>query len=324
MRYTMKKTFVLLLILAWPLCAQEFGQVGTAGAQFLKVNFDPRASALGYAAASVVSGAAAVYTNVAGIENINSLDVAFGYAPWFADIKMMSFAGALRLKDVGVIGVQASGFSTEEEVTTIEMENGTGEMYSIKNLCFGLSFARHITDRLIIGVQGKLINESYYNHSTTGVAADIGTIYDLGFLGSCLALSLQNFGPDLSPLSGSYADYSEGDSVKLFNGAPLPVTFRVSFSIDAISSDNIHIALIADLVHPNDNIEHYNLGTEIKMMGFLAIRGGLKFHYDDESFALGVGFDGSRLAGSNLRLDYSFEKFKILPSIQKISIGFAL
>jgi hypothetical protein len=320
----MKKIAFLMMFAILPLCAGDFGQVGTAGAQFLKINFDPRASALGYAAASVVSGASAVYTNVAGIENIKSLDVSFGYTPWFADIKMMSFTGAYRLQDIGVIGIQASGFSTQEEVTTIEMENGTGEMYSIKNLCFGVSFARHITDRLIVGVQGKLINESYYEHSTTGFAGDLGTMYDLGFSESCLALSLQNFGPDLSPLSGSYRDYSESDSLKSFNGAPLPVTFRASFSIVPIATEAYSIRLIADLVHPNDNTEHYNIGTEIKMLGFLAIRGGLKLNYDDESFALGMGFDGSKLVGNNVHLDYSFEKFKILPSIQKISIGFAM
>jgi hypothetical protein len=319
----MKKSILLILFAILPLQAGDFGQVGTAGAQFLKINFDPRASALGYAAASVVSGASAVYTNVAGIEDINSLDVSFGYTPWFADIKMMSFAGAYRWQDIGVIGIQASGFNTQEEVTTIERENGTGEMYSIQNLCFGISFARHITDRLIVGIQGKVINESYYEHSTTGFAGDVGTMYNLGFSGSCLALSLQNFGPDLSPLSGSYRDYSQGDSLKSFNGAPLPVTFRASFSIVPFANETFNIRLIADLVHPNDNVEHYNIGTEIKMLGFLSIRGGLKLNYDDETFAVGMGFDGSKFVG-NFHLDYSFEKFNILPSIQKISVGFSL
>ncbi len=319
----MKKLLLFVLFVSTPLLAQQFGQVGTSGAQFLKINFDPKASALGYAATSVVSGAAAVYTNVAGLESIKTFDIASAYVPWFADIKMASLSVAYRLQDVGVVGFQASGFSTQEEVTTIEMENGTGEMYTIQNLVFGLSFSRHITDKLSAGVQAKYFRESYYNSSTGGVAFDVGTSYDLGLSGSCLALSLQNFGPNLPALSGSYQDYSDNNSTKTFNDTPLPVTFRASFSFVPITMEDYNLRLIADLVHPNDNIEHYNVGAELKTMNVIALRGGMKFNYDDESFALGIGIDASQFIGENMRLDYSYEKFTILPSIQKISLGYS-
>lgn len=319
----MKKLLVFVLLVSSPLLAQEFGQVGTSGAQFLKINFDPRASGLGYAAASVVNGAAAVYTNVAGIESIKSLDIATSYVPWFADIKMASLSVAYRLQDIGVVGLQASGFNTEEEVTTVEMENGTGEMYTIQNLVVGLSFSRHITDNLITGIQAKYFRESYYGHSTGGLAFDVGTNYNLGLSGSCLALSLQNFGANLPALSGSYQDYSDNNSTKSFNDTPLPVTFRASFSFVPLTTEEYNLRLIADLVHPNDNIEHYNIGAELIMINAIALRGGLKINYDDESFALGIGVDGNQLVGQNLRLDYSFEKFTILPSIQKISLGYS-
>lgn len=320
----MKKLLALILLISTPILAQEFGQVGTSGAQFLKINFDPRSSGLGYASTSVVNGAPALYTNVAGLEGLRTVDVAFAYVPWFADIKMASLAMGYRLADIGVIGIQISGFSTEEEVTTIEMENGTGEMYSIKNYSLGLSFARHITDKLSAGIQAKFILESYYDHSTSGIAFDVGTNYDLGFSGSRLGLSLQNFGPDLPELSGNYQDYSDNDSLKTFNHTPLPVTFRASFTIEPIVTELYSVRVIVDLVHPNDNTEHYNVGSEITIMNSIALRGGLKLNYDNESFALGVGIDGAKLLGQNLRLDYSYEHFTILPSVQKISLGFSM
>lgn len=59
-------------------------------------------------------------------------------------------------------------------------------------------------------------------------------------------------------------------------------------------------------------------------MNSIALRGGLKLNYDNESFALGVGIDGAKLLGQNLRLDYSYEHFTILPSVQKISLGFSM
>jgi hypothetical protein len=317
----MKKIILLILLAIVPLAAQQFGQVGTSGAQLLKISFDPRASALGYAAASVVNNASALYTNVAGIEGIQKADMAFTYVPWFAGIDMVSFAAAYRLENIGVVGVQVTGFSSEEEITTIESENGTGQNYSIRNTVMGLSFARHITDKLVMGFQAKLTSESYFDHSTSGLAFDIGSSYDLGFLGSRLALTLQNFGADLEPLEGNYSDYSDNNLQKGFSRVPLPVTFRASFTMEPIVSDAYRIRFIADLIHPNDNIEHYCLGSEVLLYDFLAVRGGLKMNYDNESFAAGVGIRGDKFLGQNVRFDYSFEKYKILPSVQKLSIG---
>jgi hypothetical protein len=316
----MKKLIVLLLI-AVPLVAQQFGQVGTSGAQLFKINFDPRASGLGNAAASIVSGASAVYTNVAGLEGVQQGDVAFTYLPWFADIKMVSLAAAYRVENIGVIGVQATGFSTNEEITTIEMENGTGQTYSIQNAVVGVSFARHITEKLVIGAQAKYIRESYYDHSTSGFGFDLGSNYDLGFSGARLAMSLQNFGPDLDPLTGSYSDYSDGNNVKGYLRTPLPVTFRASFTLEPVITEAYRIRVIADLIHPNDNVEHYCLGSEVLIYNVIAVRGGLKMNYDDERFAFGVGIKGSQFLGQDIRFDYSYEQFKTLPSIQKLSLG---
>ena len=315
------KKIILLLLITVPLAAQQFGQVGTSGAQLLKLNFDPRASGLGNAATSIVNNAAAVYTNVAGLEGIQKGDIAFTYSPWFAGISMVSIVGAYRLENIGVIGVQATGFSTNEEITTIEMENGTGQTYSIQNVVLGLSFARHITEKLVIGAQAKYIRESYFDHSTSGLAFDLGSNYDLGFSGAHLAMTLQNFGPDLDPLSGSYNDYSDGNNQKGFLRTPLPVTFRASFSLEPIVSDAYRVRVIADLIHPNDNIEHYCIGSEVLLYNLVALRGGLKLNYDDERFAFGVGIKGSQLLGQDVRFDYSYEQFKTLPSIQKLSLG---
>ncbi len=319
----MKKLLALILLSAAQLAAQQFGQVGTSGAQLLKINFDPRASALGNAAASVVNNASAVYTNIAGTGFVKNADVAFGYSPWFADIKMMSAAAAYNVSDVGVVSLQLAGFSTDEEVTTVEHENGTGERYAIRNLIVGVGFSRYVMENLIVGVQAKYYGESYYGHSASAVAFDIGTNYSLGFANSHLALTLQNFGPNVRPLSGNYTDYSDSYLQKSFNDSPLPVTFRASFASEPFVGDSYRVRLSADLVHPNDNIEHYNIGAEVLLLDAVALRGGVKLNYDDETFAAGIGLDGAKRIGSGLRIDYSYEKFKILPSIQKISLGFS-
>lgn len=320
----MKNLLVLLLFAAGRLTAGEFGQVATSGAQMLKLNFDPRASAMGYAAAAVVNNASAVFTNIAGTAFVEHADVAFTYSPWFVDIKMMAAAGAYNVENVGVFSFQVAGFSTDEEITTIEQPNGTGERYSISNIVVGAGFARGVMENLVIGFQAKYYSESYYGHSASAIAFDIGTNYALGFAGSRLALTLQNFGPNVRPLSGNYLDYADYNTQKEFSDAPLPVTFRASFTSEPFTGDGYRIRFSADLIHPNDNTEHYNLGTEVVLMDAIALRGGVMMNYDDEKFAAGIGIDGTKLLGSGFRLDYSYEYFKILPSIQKISVGFSL
>ena len=320
----MKKLIFLLFLAVGQLAAKDFGQVATSGAQLLKINFDPRASAMGYAAASVVNNASAVYTNIAGTAFVQNADVAFTYLPWFADIKMMSAAGAYNLEGVGVLSMNFAGFSSNEEVTTVEQPNGTGERYSMSNLVIGAGIARHVMENLIVGFQAKYYSESYFGHSAHAFAFDIGTNYALGFANSKLALTLQNFGPNVRPLSGSYNDYADNNVQKDFTDSPLPVTFRASFSSEPFTGETYRVRFSADLLHPNDNVEHYNIGTEVILMDAIALRGGVKLNYDDESFAAGIGIDGTKLIGSGLRLDYSFEKFKILPSIQKISLGYTL
>jgi hypothetical protein len=320
----MKKLIALLLLAAAQLAAQQFGQVGTSGAQLLKINFDPRASALGYAAASVVNNASAVYTNIAGTGFVENADVAFSYAPWFADIKMMSAAAAYNIQGIGVFSIHGAGFTSDEEITTVEQENGTGEKYSISNVVIGVGFSRYIMEGLIVGLQAKYYTESYYEHTAHAFAFDIGTNYALGFANAKMALALQNFGPNVRPLSGSYSDYSDSFIQKNFTDAPLPVTFRASFSAEPMTGEMYTVRLSADLVHPNDNVEHYNIGAELLLLNAVALRGGLKLNYDDETFAAGIGLDGRKLIGSGLRIDYSFEKFKTLPSVQKIGIGFTM
>ena len=138
-----------------------------------------------------------------------------------------------------------------------------------------------------------------------------------------MALTLQNFGADLEPLEGNYQDYSDNNITKGFNRVPLPVTFRASFTAEPFVAESYRVRFVADLIHPNDNVEHYCLGSEVLLYDFLAVRGGLKLNYDDESFAAGVGFRGEKFLGQDIRFDYSYEKFKILPSVQKLSLGIA-
>ena len=101
---------------------------------------------------------------------------------------------------------------------------------------------------------------------------------------------------------------------------PLPLSFQVGLGFDVYTSDFIKIKSAIDAVHPNDNRERINFGTEFNFFDRIYLRGGYRYNYDDEKFSFG--------AGANLMyhevliyFDYAYSVYDILPSVHRISIG---
>jgi hypothetical protein len=78
-----------------------------------------------------------------------------------------------------------------------------------------------------------------------------------------------------------------------------------------------------DALHPNDNTESLNIGTEVVYKDFIFIRGGWKnlFQRDSqEGLTLGVGIN-LKFGTSKYQLDYTYTDFGLLGSPQKLTIG---
>jgi hypothetical protein len=75
-----------------------------------------------------------------------------------------------------------------------------------------------------------------------------------------------------------------------------------------------------DAVHPNDNKERINIGTELAFYNRIFLRSGYRYNYDDEGLTLGVGanlpFSQSRVA-----FDYSYSVYDLLPNVHRITVG---
>ena len=79
-----------------------------------------------------------------------------------------------------------------------------------------------------------------------------------------------------------------------------------------------------DAKHPNDNYESLNVGGEYVFNNVIALRGGYKSLFLDdsqESFALGAGFKQRILGNIAFYIDYAYQDFGILAAVHKISIG---
>jgi hypothetical protein len=211
-------------------------------------------------------------------------------------------------------------------VTTVFDPEGTsGETFSLSNYALGISYARYMTEHLSVGITGKVVSEEYYGYGYNSFAIDLGTLYETGFHGLNLAMSILHFGPEIT-FDGSYIDYSDdksyqGNKPKEFENFSLPINFRFGLSMDVVNDDANKVITAFDMVHPNNNLEQYNFGVEYGFKQLFFVRGGYKFTADEGGLALGVGVDYGLSDNFMFNLDYAYSDFGVLTAIHRLSFG---
>ena len=141
----MKKIFtcILILLLATGLFAQNKPyRVGTTASSFLELGIGSAGVSMGEAYVSAVRDVTSIYWNPSGLAYMNSNEVQFMYRPWIAGIKTTFAGGAVPIPGIGTLalGMSAMDFGSTE-ITTMEMQEGTGEMFSAMDYANSLSYA---------------------------------------------------------------------------------------------------------------------------------------------------------------------------------------
>ena len=98
-------------------------------------------------------------------------------------------------------------------------------------------------------------------------------------------------------------------------------SFGAAMDIIEKTDNSPHLLVgVAEFIHPNDGPEKINVGAEYSFQNLLALRGGYRFNYDEESFTIGGGLNLSTAYGT-FKVDYSFWDFGILDTVSMFSIG---
>lgn len=306
--------------------AQEFAPVGTAVAQFLEIGLGARPTALGEAFTSVANDAGSVFWNPAGLVRVEDINLFMAYNRWPAEINIGGFSIAMNFKNIGTIAISTTYLSTGDMlVTTVEDPEGkSGNKFGITNYAAGISYARTLTNRLSAGITGKMIREKYMDYGYYGWALDMGLLYDTGFHGLTLGMAILHFGGDVQ-FDGSYFDYSdpllgEGEQ-KSFETYSLPINFRIGANFDIINQEEHHLITVLDMVHPNNNLEQYNLGFEYGFRNTFFIRTGYRFRADEGGFAIGLGVNYDIFGDKPSSIDYSFSEMGIITDIHRLSVS---
>lgn len=342
MRYSKLFVFIAAILMFQTLVlAQSVSRVGTTAAPFLKIGVGARALAMGEAFVTQANDVSALYWNPAGLGVMPRNQFIFNHYEYIADLSF-DFAGvAVRLPLVGTLGFQFTHLGAPDiERTTLLEQDGTGELVSASFYTFGLSYGRSLTDRFSIGGTVKFIKENLWHSHASGMSLDLGVLYTTIFKNIKIGMSISNFGTsmkmsgrdllvqhDIDPtIAGNNETINANLSTDDF---PLPILFRVGISTnlarDFFEIDNHDLTFAVDAIHPNDNREYLNVGTEYKFKDFLALRGGYRqLFLEDAEGGLALGFGlHFNITQFELNLDYAAIDYGRFDYVNKFSLIFS-
>ncbi len=334
---------MMTLLLSTLLVGQS--NVGTTAASFLDIGIGARSLAMGGAFTAVANDATALYWNPAGITNILQPTAHFYYAPWFVDIDFTHGAAVVPLGRMGTLGLSITSVTMDEmKVRTLQVPEGTGELFEVSNLALATTYARKLTDRFSFGLNIKLVQEKIWHMNANVIAADVGCLFVTKNKGIRIGMSISNFGGKMK-LEGYdterdfdidetiFGNNDKIDSHLDTQGWPLPLVFRAGISKDVLDDKMHKLTLAGDAIHPNNNYEYLNLGLEYTFMGIGSVRAGqsyvfLEEHEEDDKreemtnqFTIGAGLNYKIPRGPGIQLDYVVRDFGVLKSVGSYSLN---
>lgn len=308
----------------------DFKKVGAAGSQFLKIGIGARGNGMAGAFGSVVNDLTAVHWNPAGIADVRTMAANFSYTSWFAGFSHNFGSFGMPIGENFTAALSIISFDSDEiPITTMNQADGTGAFYKVQDVAIAASFGGYLTDQFSFGITGKLVQNTFASMESTGLAFDIGTMYDTGIQGIRLGFSIHNLGTEqayegeglkttkklndamyASPLDASYLAYPYG----------LPLTFRASISSMIIDTERHRLLGAFDFVTLSDTPEQFVLGAEYSYLETFHVRAGYVMGQDQFGVAAGAGvsYTGGGFMG---KVDYSFSPTIDLGSVHRLTVG---
>ncbi len=327
--------FALLITLVAAGPAMATTKVGTSAAQFLKIGVGCRAAALGGAYVAIADDAAALFWNPAGLASLTGNEIILMHAKWLASTNF-NFGGVVVHVGNNTLGASLTALDYGEwEVTTVDKPEGTGEIMGASDFALAASYARSLTDRFSFGFNVKYIQQNIWHMNSSSFAFDVGTLYITRFKGMRIGMSMANFGnkmkmegkdnavfhdvdpglPGNNEAVGAYLDTHAWD---------LPLNFRVGVAMDLLSGEPLRWTVALDALHPNDNNEAINLGSEVMWNDLIALRGGYKALGRDDSeqgLTFGGGIHYPLTGATTVKIDYACSDWGRLEYVHWFSMG---
>ncbi len=293
---------------------------GTSGAQFLKLGAGARAGAMGDAFTAIADDAFAAYYNPAGLVRLQRPQLGGAHSALFQGVSYQSLAvvipfgraeGRERIETGG--NKHALGLSIYYlGVGDIERRTGDSTLpvgtFNSADSAYAFTYAYAASDRLSLGVTGKIINQTIDSYSGAALAADLGALYRMNPLSEkpvSLGVSIRNVGKRIGYTA------SESD--------PLPTTITAAAAVSV--TKNVLVDL--DLGKARDADPYVALGGEARHVlteGITgAFRAGFTSSRRDNGGLAGVTAGGG-LAFQKASFDFAWIPFGALGDAFRFSL----
>ncbi|MBI3871908.1 MAG: PorV/PorQ family protein [candidate division Zixibacteria bacterium] len=307
-------------------------KIGSSGAQELRIPVGSRGTALGGSTVALAYGLDALYWNPAGAAVITGTDFLVSRRKYIANIDVNYFAAARRIGDAGVLGFTAKILSMGDElITSVDAPDGDGRTFSSSFSVIGLSYARTLTDRVGVGINGNVIYEKIADQTATGVAVDIGFRYDPGWNNLSFGGVFKNLGPRMryDGPGFEYLTHTGGDP----NSLPHTTRTRsASFELPSymqlgaaykLSQRGKSAATVSYTFQSNYFAQdEHRFGAEYGFDNKFFLRGGYSgSSQDDYLFGLSLGAGMAiKLGDATMHLDYAWSQSQFFDDSQYFTL----
>ncbi len=326
-----KLVIVMIVLLAVSLSSVYAGntrRIGTAGAQELLIPYGSRGTALGGAVVSDAYGVEAMYWNPAGLASLDGTEAIFTHLPYFADINVNYVGLGTNIEGFGSLGGGAKIVSIGDMVNTDELNpDGTGRTFSPTLAVLNMTYARVLTANVSFGFSVMFIHEAILDVSASGVAFDIGFMYDPRWHGIKLGLAIKNYGPTMSFSGNGFDRPVEGRPL-----APkaadfdLPSSINIGLSYSFIEQGPHAATLLGNFRSNNYADDYYQGGFEYSYNNLYFIRGGYNFSEQD-NYLYGASFGAGltvEFGETTIGFEYSWNETDVFDDNQffTVKLGF--
>ena len=316
-----------------------FGQVGGRNIyEFLNLSPSARVTAMGdYIVSIYEDDANLAYLNPAALNDSSATHINFSQNFHFRDITngYFSYADHLSKYDISVHGglqyISYGDFNLADEFGNINGE------FSASELAFTVGAAKALNENYSVGTNLKLIFSNFESYRSSGIALDLGGMYNLPEKRFSAGFVIKNIGAQLS----AYNDIRE----------PLPFDVVAGFT-KRLEHLPLRFSFIAHNLHrwnitfDDPNLENNRLFTNAFAIGidnlfrhivfngeFLLGKGGpfrLRFGYNHfrrrelslSDFRSFGGFSGGfGIKSKKWRVDYGFNIYHLAGSVHHLSFG---
>lgn len=254
---------------------------GEAGFAFLKIGVGARAMGMGSAFVAVADDPTALYWNPAGLASgREGIRLTAMHNEWLDDFRQ-EYAAVSGPLGPGAFGASFTGFYTSE----LERRDETGVLtghFGFNDIAATFGYGVALARGADAGLALRYVREMIADENASSIAFDLGARYAVGTTGLTLGTAVQNVGGEAKFVAESF---------------PLPLTVRggaaFQHEIKALQGTGL---ISTEFRKARGEDARFHLGGEYAYRGWLALRTGAKFGYDEQDVSFGLGIKRGPIA----------------------------